>query len=335
MRSRTRMWITALAGTVTLSALALTVGVAPGAGGTAHAAAPSGVGTGIHRPHTISGSGYDLVGSDGGVFVFPTGNPLVGGFFGSLPQIGVTVTDIVGITPTNHYGGYDLVGSDGGVFVFPVGQSGGFYGSLPGMGVAVHNIVGIVPTNNSTGYDLVGSDGGVFTFPVGQSGGFFGSLPGQGIQVNDIVAIAATPDDKGYWLLGRDGSVYPFGDAQFFGPNLVTCAGGIHYTCWRQYQGIAFVGIAPTTDGNGYWLVSADGQVFNFGDAPSFGQLSAPPVNPIVSIVPTADGHGYWLVASDGGMFAFGDATFTGSLPGLGLHVHNVVGAVPTVWLQP
>jgi len=59
------------------------------------------------------------------------------------------------------------------------------------------------------------------------------------------------------------------------------------------------------------------------------------PANHIVSIVPTSDGQDYWLVASDGGIFAFGDATFFGSLPGLALRVNNVVGAVPTRWLQP
>ena len=31
-------------------------------------------------------------------------------------------------------------------------------------------------------------------------------------------------------------------------------------------------------------------------------------------------------------MFAFGDAGFIGSLPGLNVHVNNVVGAVPTLF---
>jgi len=30
------------------------------------------------------------------------------------------------------------------------------------------------------------------------------------------------------------------------------------------------------------------------------------------------------------GVFAFGDATSQGSLPGVGVHLNNVVGAVPT-----
>jgi len=343
MWRRSRIWVTALAGTVVPGVLALLVGASPPSGADAHRPTPPVAATGSHRPgatvrpHTIFGSGYDMVGSDGGVFVFPTGNPLiVGGFFGSLPQLGVTVQNVVGITPTTNFGGYDLVGSDGGVFVFPAGRSAGFHGSLPGLGVTTNDIVGIVPTNNGGGYDLVGRDGGVFVFPVGQTGGFYGSLPQENIHVDDIAGIAATPDDKGYWLLGADGTVYAFGDAQNFGDNLDYCAGkGGLYTCIQKIPGARFVGIASTPDGKGYWLATAGGQVLNLGDAPALGQVTGVYVNDIVSVVPTADGTGYWLVASDGGIFAFGSAGFIGSLPGLGLHVDTVVGAVPTVWMQP
>ena len=36
------------------------------------------------------------------------------------------------------------------------------------------------------------------------------------------------------------------------------------------------------------------------------------------------------MVGNDGGVFAFGDAGFVGSLPGLKVHVNNIVGVVPT-----
>jgi len=36
------------------------------------------------------------------------------------------------------------------------------------------------------------------------------------------------------------------------------------------------------------------------------------------------------MVGADGGVFAFGDAGFVGSLPGINVHVSNVVGVVPT-----
>ena len=76
-------------------------------------------------------SGYDLVGEDGGVFVFPTNQS--GGFYGSLPGLGVTVHDIVGMVPSHDDRGYFLVGRDGGVFAF---GDAPFLGSLPGLGVS-------------------------------------------------------------------------------------------------------------------------------------------------------------------------------------------------------
>jgi hypothetical protein len=53
-------------------------------------------------------------------------------------------------------------------------------------------------------------------------------------------------------------------------------------------------------------------------------------VNNIISMVPSSDGKGYLLIGADGGVFTFGDATFDGSLPGIGIHVTNIVGAVST-----
>ncbi len=47
----------------------------------------------------------------------------------------------------------------------------------------------------------------------------------------------------------------------------------------------------------------------------------------------SSDGYtyqGYWMVGSDGGVFAFGNAGFVGSLPGIGVHVNDIVGVVPT-----
>ena len=89
------------------------------------------------------------------------------------------------------------------------------------------------------------------------------------------------------------------------------------------------VGIAPTADGNGYWLAGADGGVFSYGDAKFFGSMAGLPLNkPIVGIVSTADGNGYWLIGADGGVFAFGDAAAPSSnpLPGMKLNA-PVVGA--------
>ncbi len=250
--------------------------------------------------------GYDLVGSDGGVFVF--GQP-GSGYYGSLPGLGVRVHNIVGIVPTATGKGYFLVGSDGGVFAF---GNAGYYGSLPGRGVHVNNIVGIVPTSNDLGYFLVGRDGGVFAFG---NAPYEGSLPGLGISVNNIVGIAATPGGLGYWVVGSNGSVHAFGNATNFG--------GVE---------APVTAIAATPDGGGYWLTGPDGGVFAFGNS---GYHNSVPgigvhVGNVVSMVPSSDGQGYLLFGSDGGAFAFGDALYQGSLPGIGVSVTNIVGAVPT-----
>ena len=79
----------------------------------------------------------------------------------------------------------------------------------------------------------------------------------------------------------------------------------------------SIVGGSATSDGNGYWLVAADGGIFAFGDAPFEGSTGSLHLNrPIVSMVPSLSSGGYQLVAADGGVFAFGDAPFSGSLGG-------------------
>jgi len=290
-------------------------GTAPGSGnlGTAPGSGSLGSGPtqGVGVGYTTS-AGYDMVGRDGGVFVFPLGRP--NGYFGSLPGLGVTVDDVVGMVGTTDEKGYFLVGQDGGVFSF---GDAPFLGSLPGSNIAVHDIVGIVPTADDRGYFLVGQDGGVFSFGDAP---FLGSLPGDGIHRTGIVGIAATPGDNGYWLVGSDGAVYAFGAATYFGsvplPSPPTPSSAVS----------AIVGTAQRP---GYFVVTAGGAVYAFGAAQYLGSLPAlgvAPARPMVGLVTT--GGGYWLVGSDGGTFAFGDAPYLGSLPALGVHVTDVVGAV-------
>jgi hypothetical protein len=256
--------------------------------------------------------GYDMVGSDGGVFVFPTGQS--GGFFGSLPGLGVSVHNIVGMVPTTTDQGYFLVGSDGGVFAF---ANAPFLGSLPGEHVVpAQPVTGIVAAKTDRGYFLVGRDGGVFAFGTVP---FLGSLPGRGIQANNIIGIASTPSGNGYWLVSATGTVYGFGAAQGLG----TAKGASSPVS----------AIAGTPTGGGYWIVTQRGAVYTFGNAnfhDSLPGLGVSPAHPVIGIVHSTDTGGYWLIGSDGGIFAFGDAGFVGSLPGLTVHVTDVVGAVPT-----
>jgi hypothetical protein len=91
------------------------------------------------------------------------------------------------------------------------------------------------------------------------------------------------------------------------------------------------VGMAATPDGHGYWLVAADGGIFNFGDAQFYGSTGSLALNkPIVGMASTPDGGGYWLVSSDGGVFAFGDARFLGSMGGKPLN-QPIVGIADDV----
>jgi SpoIID/LytB domain protein len=77
---------------------------------------------------------------------------------------------------------------------------------------------------------------------------------------------------------------------------------------------------APPGSDSGYWVVGADGSVYPFGSAPSYGSMLGQPLNaPVIGMSPTGDGAGYWLVAGDGGIFSFGDARFYGSTGGMRL----------------
>lgn len=76
------------------------------------------------------------------------------------------------------------------------------------------------------------------------------------------------------------------------------------------------IGMAPDPDGEGYWLVAADGGIFAYS-APFAGSVpgALPGVRlnePIVAGVPY--GSAYLLIGADGGVFAFGDRPFAGSL---------------------
>jgi uncharacterized protein YkwD len=88
--------------------------------------------------------------------------------------------------------------------------------------------------------------------------------------------------------------------------------------------------MAATPSGQGYWLASADGGVFAYGDAPFLGAQAGRALSaPIVTMASTPSGNGYWMVARDGGVFAYGDAGFLGS-PSADDLMAPVVGVLAT-----
>ena len=70
------------------------------------------------------------------------------------------------------------------------------------------------------------------------------------------------------------------------------------------------VSMTATRAGNGYWLLGADGGVFNYGGAGFYGSEGGSGVQtPFVGMAPTPDGHGYWIAGDFGNVYNFGDAT--------------------------
>ncbi|HEV2361299.1 MAG TPA: hypothetical protein VGS21_06340, partial [Acidimicrobiales bacterium] len=90
------------------------------------------------------------------------------------------------------------------------------------------------------------------------------------------------------------------------------------------------IAIASMPNADGYWLASANGDVFPYGAAAAHGSAGGTHLNhPIVGITSTVDGQGYWLVASDGGIFTYGDAKYYGSTGGMHLN-KPIVGMAAT-----
>ncbi len=163
---------------------------------------------------------------------------------------------------------------------------------------------------SSSGYWLVGSDGGIFTFGGAQ---FYGSTGNLRLQ-RPVVGISPTSNDGGYWLVASDGGVFSFGDAGFYG-SIPGIGIGPTGSAGGRRLNAPIVGIVPSADQKGYFMVGADGGVFTFGDAkfegscPSIGGCAGP----AVAVMPDATGNGYWIVTQSGDVYSFGDATYYGA----------------------
>jgi hypothetical protein len=157
---------------------------------------------------------------------------------------------------------------------------------------------------------LVGSDGGIFSFGSAQ---FYGSTGALKLQ-RPVVGITPTADDGGYWLVASDGGIFSFGDAGFYG-SIPAIGLGPEGSSTPKRLNAPIVGMVPSADGGGYFMVASDGGVFAFGDAafesscPGIGGCSGA----AVAVMPDASGNGYWLVTATGRVYAFGDAISYGA----------------------
>ena len=143
------------------------------------------------------------------------------------------------------------------------------------------------------------------------------------------------------WTVQRSGTLYglnPTDGAVMFH---ATVANFTHFATPSAGSGQVFVAanggvtsfvLHPVVNpkAQSYWLVSADGGIFTYGNAGFYGSAGGMHLNrPIVAMAVTPDRHGYWLAGTDGGIFSYGDAHFFGSTGGMALN-QPVVGMAPT-----
>lgn len=239
---------------------------------------------------TVEGTGYWVLGNDGGLFSYGTAQ-----FYGSRGE-DVDVAQMYGFAPTPSGRGYWMANEAGNVYSFGDAVYHGGLGSAP-----PSPIRRIRSTPTGGGYWLMASDGAVYAFGDAV---YHGGTPTAGAPIVDL---APTADGGGYWMVASDGAVYTFGNATYHGGAGTT--------------GDVIVGLAPTPTGDGYWLAAADGDVYGYGTAapltPNGDWATAQPAlaDPIVAITAMPTGRGYLLIGGDGGVFSFGDAPFWGSMP--------------------
>ncbi len=124
------------------------------------------------------------------------------------------------------------------------------------------------------------------------------------------MGITPTASRGGYWLVASDGGIFAFGNAGYYGSipgsGLQPAGSGL-----PRSLNAPIVGMVPSSDGGGYFMVASDGGVFAFGDARFEG--SCPGIGgclgAAVAVVPDATGNGYWVMTSTGAVYPFGDAT--------------------------
>ncbi len=266
------------------------------------------------------------------------GAPSFTGTLGSLPT-GVTVdtsaltcsqvTPSTAINGSLASGGYTLAPASCAGAILGGPNAGNYtttYTSAAGDFTVTGGPVAVTPPaptpTSAHGYWLVGSDGGIFTFGSAQ---FYGSTGNIKLQ-RPVVGISPTANKAGYWLVASDGGIFAFGNAGYYGSipgaGLSPAGSGLPHSL-----NAPIVGMVPSSDGGGYFMVASDGGVFAFGDArfegscPGMGGCSGA----AVAVVPDGSGNGYWLVTQTGNVYAFGDAAFYGAPGNQGSPVTSAV----------
>ena len=152
---------------------------------------------------SVTGHGYFMIASDGGVFAFGDAR-----FAGSCPGIGGCSGKAVSVMPDSTGNGYWLVTNVGAVYAF---GDATFYGAP---GPSTVPVVDAVATPDWRGYWLLYANGVVDSFgdatglgaPLGYVNGF-----------NPATSIFPTADGRGYWVASGRGDVFAYGNAPYLG----------------------------------------------------------------------------------------------------------------------
>ena len=202
---------------------------------------------------------------------------------------------------------------------------------------------------------MVASDGGIFSYG---DASFHGSTGGMRLNA-PVVGMAPTPSGHGYWFVASDGGVFSYGDASFHGST-----GSLHlnqpWSAWRPRRRVMATGSSPQTaassatatrpstarpapsgstspstawpagpGGAGYWLVAADGGIFNFGSAAFDGSATAD-INPLLVNQLASTGGAQQVLIVDAPSAASTTATLT-AYENDGAGWYQVFGAMPAV----
>ena len=83
-----------------------------------------------------------------------------------------------------------------------------------------------------------------------------------------------------------------------------------------------------TPNGGGYWILTANGTVYAYGDAGNYGDGAGSfgGFNPATAILTTSDGDGYWIASANGTMDPYGDAPYDGGMSGTHLNGAIIAG---------
>lgn len=160
---------------------------------------PSGV-----RPADIAalpdGSGYWLLASNGGVYIFGSAR-----WYGSPKSSGRPTGRRIHATPTGR--GYWVLGDDGAIRAF---------GDAPGLGSPGGDIVDFCPTPSGRGYLTLDAAGRVTAFGDARRRGDLQGLR-RGRWTPPAVGLVGSVHGGGYAIMAADGGIYTYGDAPWRG----------------------------------------------------------------------------------------------------------------------